>query len=56
MDVNFSTLQCSDYDYLKSIYGPANEGLVDMINNAADKPPMEPTFPDFEVKETTCVL
>ena len=50
----FNTILCSDYKKLKQSYDEVNRGLIDFINEAPDKPPMEPVFSDFK-EQLKCV-
>jgi Sulfotransferase domain len=47
-------LDCKTYDELDKYYKRVNKNLFDYINNAADKPEDEPTFPWFDSSRATC--
>jgi hypothetical protein len=53
-DPDFSTLLCSDFRKLAAKYKMKNEGLLDLINNATNRPPSEPEFPDF-IETIKCI-
>lgn len=45
-----TTITCKDFNKINSIYSERNEGLIDLINDAEDKPISEPYFPPFRHK------
>lgn len=50
-----SVLDCVTYERLQAFYDMENLGLIDLINNAIDKPPTEPHFPAFSNMRKSCV-
>jgi len=47
-------MDCSTYLHLERMWGAANAGLFDFINNAKNKPPTEPYFPPFRSSRAKC--
>lgn len=48
-------LDCWTYDQLKAKYDEMNDGLLDLINKAHNRPPEEPPFFPFDNTRPGCV-
>lgn len=50
-----TVLDCQTYDYLSNYFVKKNVGLIELINDAHDKPVDEPPFPAFRSNRSVCV-